>query len=263
MDNATETALGTLAQFDRWGIAAFKKSCADLQACCDIQMDVAALGGVTEINLANQAWFPLLTACEVAGNVSVLFGETRMDVRPMPLAVLMRTVLLGTAKCVYVLGPDDPDERQLRLLRVANVDLKDAIRGLNAATALNAGDAGTDHAPHLASREVAQRQVAAELAKRGQKEGSSIGETDLLKEAAKTVTLRNPTETNISDLAMMLWNDMSGATHARAWHREAFHDTYTAGYRTLQLLIPAHAFLDAAWRLWHQRRGASGGPYDC
>ncbi len=185
-----------------------------------------------------------------------------MDVRPMPLAVLMRTVLLGTAKCVYVLGPDDPDERQLRLLRMANVDLQDRIRALEAATTLNINDPGADYTPQLKSRRVAQCQVAAELAKRGQKEGSGIGETALLKEAATTVVLRNPAETYVPNLTMMLWNDMSGASHARAWHREAFHDIYTAGYRTLQLLIPAHAFLDTAWRLWHQRRGASGGPYD-
>ncbi len=38
MDDATETALGTLAQFDRWGIAAFEGSRAELRAGCDMQM---------------------------------------------------------------------------------------------------------------------------------------------------------------------------------------------------------------------------------
>ncbi|MBO1755051.1 hypothetical protein [Allobranchiibius sp. CTAmp26] len=160
-----------------------------------------------------------------------------------------------------MLAPDDASERQLRLLRAANVDLTDEVRSRTAATALNAADPGADYSKPLASNTTAQQQVAAELVARGQKEKMSAGETAVLEAAAEVVVAQYPQQSYLPDLTKLLWNDMSGGSHARAWHREAFHDTYTAGYRALQLLIPAHAFLDTAWRLWHRRRGGTGDPY--
>ncbi|MBO1755050.1 hypothetical protein [Allobranchiibius sp. CTAmp26] len=93
MDSATEVALGTLNYFQQLGIDAFEEARSFVSSSSDLAADVAAMSGVTEIDLAKQAWYPLLTACEVAGNVPVLFGPNGLDVRPMPLAVLMRTVL--------------------------------------------------------------------------------------------------------------------------------------------------------------------------
>ncbi|MBO1756871.1 hypothetical protein [Allobranchiibius sp. CTAmp26] len=140
MEPATEVALGTLNYFHQLGLDAFKEARSLVHPGSDLAVDVAALNGVTEIDLGKQAWYPLLTACEVAGNVPVLFGPHGTDVRPMPLAVLMRTVLIGAAKSIYVLAPDDSSERQLRLLRVADVDLTDEVRSLTAAASLTGSD---------------------------------------------------------------------------------------------------------------------------
>lgn len=89
-----------------------------------------------------------------------------------------------------------------------------------------------------------------------------MSDKDILEVAAATVLHHHPDMLYAHELTTMLWNDMSGASHARSWHRDSFHDTYTAHNRTLQLLIPAGAFLDTAWCLWHQRRGAPGSAYD-
>ena len=220
-----------------------------------------ALSNVTTFDLLRLPWYALLTACDVAQGVPRLFGQHRVQLLPVPVAVLMRAVLLGSAKCLYVLGPDETAARQVRLLRLANVELQDEIRGLQAATVLNAADPEADYSARLQECSNAQQQVRGELIRRGYTEGSAVNETELL-EAAEEILLKLPTNAHMPKLTKMLWSELSGVSHARAWHRDSFDNVYSADYRTLQLLVPARAYLNTAWELWHQRRGAPGGPYE-
>lgn len=201
------------------------------------------------------AWRAIASASEHTGFAEFAQYASNGGVVARPNASLARAALLGSAKAIYLLTPDDPDERVVRAARLANQEADDAKRMIQNWSAQDS-PAGT-----LGDLVEQSQSLAAEAAQiltnAGVNGGSKINETELLKAAVAAL----PTRPQDGELQVLtLWNRLSGVAHSRAWTwsvptgvapREDFVGTW---------FLPV-VLLTEAWRLWNLRRGNSSTPH--
>jgi len=207
------------------------------------------------LNPTYVAWRAIASASEHAGFAEFARFASRGGVVARPNGSLARAALLGAAKAIYLLSPDDPGERVVRAARLANTEAADAERMIQ-----NWG--AQDNPVGTLGNLVEQSQDLATEAARilmsaGVNGGSKINETELLKAAVAALPVA-PFDSEVQ--ALTLWNRLSGVAHSRAWTwsvptgvvpREDFVETW---YLPVVLLAEA-------WRLWNLRRGASSTPH--
>lgn len=222
----------------------------DLDACS---------GWITEhqehLSPKHVAWRAIGSASEHAGCAEFTRFATKGGVVPRTNGSLARTALLGAAKAIYLLAPDDPYERRIRAARLANSEAADAQRMIQNWSAQDSPD-GSLGDLILQSQNLAA-EAAQILADAGINSGSKISETELLK---VVVLALSDKPDDAEEQVLTLWNRLSGIAHARSWTwsipsglvpREDFVGTW---------FIPV-TFLGEAWRLWNSRRGSSSTPH--
>ncbi|MBD8021006.1 hypothetical protein [Brevibacterium gallinarum] len=202
------------------------------------------------LNPAYLAWRSIASAGEHAGIAEHLRFVTGGGILDRPQASLARATLLGAARAIFVLQPDSARERISRAAKLANNEVKDARRMLDAwsdRTAMVPGllDSLDKHTSELAES------AGRILVREGLKERTSVNESDMFRVVAPQL----PGDPDQSVTRVFeLWNRASGVAHARSWtwntpygidHQFDFIDTWS---------VPVELLVEA-WKLWNLRRG--------
>jgi hypothetical protein len=163
------------------------------------------------LNPAYLAWRAIANASEHAGFAEHMRYVTSGGVVPRPHASLARVSLLGAARAVFILSPDDSRERAVRAARLANAEAQDARRMIdNWSSQAGPEDllGGLEHQAQDLAQEAARILIAAD-----QNGGSKIDETSLLREAVAALSVSPP---DGEEQILTLWNRISGVAHARS-----------------------------------------------
>jgi hypothetical protein len=134
------------------------------------------------------------------------------DIYPISHFTVLRGGLIGACQAVWILGPDDHNERQQRGLRVIHEWYKQALKysetQVNPKQSPHTSDPEIDH---MRLRKVQCRELWRQTQTLTEKQELNL--TDTIKWAGKFV-LRDPTETQQIEL---LWRAFSGDAHALGW----------------------------------------------
>lgn len=210
-------------------------------------------GPEADLEVVRLAWRSLAAACEHAGAGYVLHEATHKGVIPFPQLSLARAAMLGSARTIYLLEPEDPNERLVNAARLTNKEVRDS-RGLykKAKAQARAEDgaelAAIDRA--LASLESVAQEV---LRSAGFNPASTITETDLLDRVSHHLEAGMP-DSSIG--VHFAWRYGSGAAHARNWVWGS--GGMLSGNPTEQFAVIWSVPLGltgVAWELWNIRRG--------
>lgn len=208
------------------------------------------------LNPAYLAWRSLASASEHAGFAEHMRYVTTGGVVMRPQSSLGRVSLLGAARALFVLRPDDPKERQIRSARLANQESKDAQRMLD--TWGTQVDMDPVFLSDLEDQTRKLADAAAELlAEASLRATGSINEVSMLKKVVEE-TEGFPIDAEAQALA--LWNRLSGVSHARSWIWSTPYGTNPRFDFLGTWTIPT-ALMTEAWRLWNLRRGDSTIPH--
>lgn len=207
------------------------------------------------LNPAYLAWRAFASASEHAGFAEHMRFITTGGVVPRPQTSLARVTLLGAARALYVLMPDDPCERIIRAAKLANQEAKDARRMLEAWQ--NQTHTQPDFLGDLESqtREVADSAEKI-LVDAGLPEGSTINEISMLK---NVVSQLSDVPSDAEEQLVALWSQLSGVSHARSWTWSVLSGEVPQFDFVHIWTIPVD-LLAAAWEFLNLRRGGSTIP---
>ena len=198
-------------------------------------------------------WRALAAAGEHAAQASWIV-DTAPQIRAKPHLSLARTCLLGAARALYVLEPDDLLDREVRTLELIREEAKNVI---DVTTGLSADGTGPYSGIDQEALDLAhdfERECEAALIVRGKKPGRVIKETMLLENVAH---LTPPSKNDPRMTLLFLWRLSSGAAHARSWSWDLDLEDLPTETRFLITWSTPMALMDAAWELWCQRRGST------
>jgi len=219
---------------------------------CDLLLhqDQQLPGGRTHAQIV---WRAMAAAGEHSASGYFMRAGSEWGVRTKASLTLARTTMLGAAKALYLLEPDDAETRIIRALLLLRTEAQDVHRLVK-----NWEDATPPMVDTLTSalRQEADSLTAKtqeELVRLGRKPDSKISEIELLTAAAAHLEDRlNDPQTRIGEL----WNVGSGNAHARSWSWDTgLEDDVPANQVVRVWRIPLD-LLDTAWDLWNVRRGA-------
>lgn len=245
-----------LAMFDGYLRASQRRDEITPQPSSDLEVmarDLTRVGDKTEVVRA--LWRPLATATE-AGAAMGKFFDHLGGMNQTGVAALARIVLLGAARTIYLLAPDEEPTRTLRFLEVANGECDDYIKALHAEYELDP----KLHPLAASLNDVSARKtkIEDELAHRGYNRGRGVKEVVVLTTAAEHVKHLGVTDGKhqapFPELVSLLWNDTSAVSHARGWHWDGPRASSPAD-REVRLLVPSGSLLACAWELWQDRAG--------
>ncbi|MGN2642236.1 hypothetical protein ACTD5D_39935 [Nocardia takedensis] len=211
-DEDEVTVRATFDQLDRWraATAPFEPGSGSQLRGDDDDWPPCALSQVAHQGLA--------VAVEhlQAVRAHVDLGWSRVvNLYPLAHATLCRTALVGAAQTVWLLAPDDRDER-LRRHRVIVAEMqKRHLQYLTELQALttDAPHEGTDRvADHVALR---IREMSDKRAARGEKGG--LDTTTMIREAALAAFAAHPDPEDLARQAVLVWRSGSGAAHGFYW----------------------------------------------
>lgn len=200
---------------------------------------------------AHLAWRALAAGCENLGTISEYLTLTKRSIMVKPFAAMSRVALLGAAKCVYLMEPNDPAVRHRRFLQLVN----DEVHSIN----LMVDDVteGLDTSSEFAeirSYMVTLRVIGRELSTAAglTKETRRLRETALLEEVSHVLDVFGaPSRMAVMDT----WRYTSGIAHAQAWHWDLFPQGETPPDVQLNRLILASGRMtQRAWDFWNLRR---------
>lgn len=201
--------------------------------------------------LPEMAWRAMANAGEhvAAANHVIATGSVLVK----PFLTLARTTMIGAARTLYLLEPDEPDQRRIHALRLLRTESKDIHRLLG----VWEDEVGRPADPDL--RQFAddlKAETERALVEMGESPRSEMADAALLSHAAERLS-----HLPIDPLArvMELWNLSSGNAHARTWLWDmGLEDGKDyAGQFAWVWSLPMY-LMDEAWELWNARRGASG-----
>lgn len=239
-----------------WAELASTPSSQRLAPNSSLQLHASRLVSETEsINVSVQAWRALASASEQAGFAEHARYITGGGIVDRPQTSLARSVLLGSARTIYLLEPEDPEDQVVRAAILANQevsDLRNTVRSWNEIGVPLKGTLDTLSAYADATAEKA----AAALEGGGLKPTRSTKDTEILK-----TTLSFAMGDGEKDLTMLMefWNRASGMTHARGWPWSV-HPPFDPAASFLNAWVIPCRYLETAWNLWNERRGASDTP---
>lgn len=207
------------------------------------------------LNPAPLVWRAIASAGEHAGFAEHMRFITTGGVVFRPQASLARVTFLGAARALYILMPDDPNERGIRAAKLANQEANDAQR------MLNAWQSQTDAHPQFLGDLHEQTQEVADFAAQilvnaGLRERSTIDETSMIKEV---VSQLSDVPIDAEEQVLALWNRLSGVSHARSWTWSMPTGEVPQSDFVHTWSIPIH-LLSKAWELWNLRRDGSTIP---
>lgn len=209
-----------------------------------------------EINLAVLAWRSLASAGEHAGLAHWLHQSTGGGVVPRPQMSLARAAMLGAARAIYLLQPDDETERSLRAARLANQEVKDARDYLTVYASIQ-GDHGQgviDLRGYFDAVKAAAEKVLTDV---GNKPDSHMDDTALLKKAAPVLA----DGSEHPELAVMsAWRKGSAVAHGRSWIWGALPDHAHPAEKFVTVWSVPVGLMGHAWVLWNLRRGLDNPP---
>lgn len=207
---------------------------------------------IGEDRLPSLLWRGLATAGEHMAMVHAQHVAEQNAVRTKPYYTLARTVTLGAAKAIYVLEPDDREERRIRALRLL---LKDDEDGLALARDIKREIGENADPDFVAGFEETERRIAAlhaELVSQGAvKKDHYITETRLLQRCAHYLGATPNPEASISNA----WRVGSGFAHARSWAWDTGIEDEPAVVQFVVIWSTPVQLMNVAWRLWDKRRG--------
>lgn len=200
---------------------------------------------------AHLAWRALAASCENLGTISEYLTLTNKAIMVKPFAAMSRVALLGAAKCVYLMEPDDRAARHRRFLQLVN----DEVHSVN----LMVEDVpeGLD----TSSEFERIKSYVADLKATGRRLSTAAGltsetrrlrETALLEEVSHVLDVFGAS----SRMAVMdAWRYTSGIAHAQSWHWDLFPQGETPPDLQLNRLVLASGRMtQRAWDFWELRR---------
>lgn len=199
--------------------------------------------------LAGLAWRSLAQASENLGFIAEVLHRFDGGIFERPFVVVGRAALLGMARSVYLLHPDDANERRKRALTLMTAEARYQLAAVETFAPLFAGDTTAQAVQQqavLGAQETVTRNEDA-LESAGEKRGRSISDTELVTQVA---SLLDTGGNNPALGVRSFWQEASGAAHAMSWH-------WTEGnpVRTLyEVLTPTVEIGKIAWCLWEDRR---------
>lgn len=207
------------------------------------------------LNVSMQAWRALASASEQAGFAEHARYITGGGIVERPQTSLARSVLLGSARTIFLLQPESCSEQIVRAARLANQearDLRNAVQNWNNLGIANesALDSLSEYANTIAA------DAAKTLSGAGLNPQGATNDTDILK---TTFGLAVSDDAVALTMLMEFWNRASGVTHARGWPWSVYPPDDPLTSFLGAWTIPCK-YLEAAWNLWNDRRGASSIP---
>lgn len=212
------------------------------------------VGGSVHINPLSLTWRALAAASEQAGFAEHMRYVTTGGIVVRPQTTLARTTMLGAARALYLLRPEQKAERLIRAAELANDEADDAQRLLDRQSAEFSGvlySELTEQTTTLRSEAAAVLRSAGKNEKRKKKENALL--TDVAHE------LEDASDDDENDV-LSFWNHASGVSHARSWvwsmdsgrlhPAETFLHTWS---------IPCRLLVEA-WSLWNRGRGSDAPP---
>ncbi|GAA1739161.1 hypothetical protein GCM10009809_38240 [Isoptericola hypogeus] len=203
-----------------------------------------------ERDLPKMAWRSMANAGEhvAAANHVIATGSVLVK----PFLTLARTTMIGAARTLYLLEPDEPDQRCIHALRLLRTESKDVDRLIGVWEA----EVGRPANPDL--RKLAddlRTETENALIQMGENPRSEMADAALLSHAAKR--LSHLPGDPLARL-MELWNFSSGNAHARTWTWDMGLERGKdyAGQFARVWSLPMY-LMDEAWELWNERRGAT------
>ncbi|WP_068200537.1 hypothetical protein [Isoptericola dokdonensis] len=241
-----ELAAHISVQFDRWGRRVVAPASCEITPGSDLARDGSRKlpGGRV---LGKVVWRALATAGEHAAAAGHLLRAYDNAVFAKPNLTWARTTLVGAAKALYVLDPDDADERRVRALRLLRAESADVHRLIK----VWQGEGALDQELSKAADELQQDSEAA-LVSMQQKPGSQISESALLEAVAHHL---DGGPANPLARVQELWNTTSGIAHARTWAWDTGLEDSTGAEQVVRIWILPIDLMYSAWELWNQRRG--------
>lgn len=234
-----------------WGRRVMAPSCAHVAPGSQLDTPEIADTGHTP---ARVVWRAFGTAGEHAGAAHSAVELTGGGVRTKPFLTAARTVMLGAARALFVLEPDDPTEREVRALQLLRAEAHDLDRLIaDWETSTGSVDAGWAKARQDADdfRTACETQLLA----RGKRSGSKISETDLLTRVAPH--LSGGTQHDPLIIVMNLWRLGSGTAHARSWAWDSGLEDEPFAVQMAAVWTVPMGLMEAAWILWCERRGST------
>ncbi|WP_157621777.1 hypothetical protein [Serinicoccus hydrothermalis] len=246
MSDYSDTLNWTLERMGRWARRVQYGKCAYRAPGSDLD---TPLLGRRHHNTGLVAWRALGTAGEHAGLAHLVTAGTG-GVPSKPYLSLARATLLGSARALYVLEPEKLQDREVRTLRLLRSEANDVLNVVRDAEE----SAGVTRDTEMARTEAEQfvSDCEAALQSHGQKAGSSIKETEMLKLVAP---LMPPGSKDPLHSVMTLWRMGSGTAHARTWTWDTDFEEQASEVQFLVMWSNVMGLMEAAWDLWCQRRG--------
>lgn len=200
------------------------------------------------------AWRSIAGASEHAGFAEHMRYVTTGGVVDRPQSSLARATLLGAARAIYLLAPDDAKERAIRAARLANAESEDAARMIKNVNSQLDPDEFIGNLEKYSS-EIATAATRV-LKSSGENPKSKISETELICSAIREMPQAPP---DSIEQALTLWNRASGVAHARSWIWDLSGGIVPRNDFIGTWHIPV-VMLCRAWHLWNLRRGEPSFP---
>ncbi len=229
----------------RWGRRVQDERCAYYAPGSDLDQQLFAN---SHHSTGLVAWRALGTAGEHAG-LAFYVTQPTGAVPTKPYLSLARATLLGAARALYVLEPDDAHEREVRTLRLLRTEAQDVLYVVEDAETATGVTAETKEDRKAAEDLLAECEAA--LKARNEKSWK-IRETEMLKAVAP---LMPPGSKDPLRSVMTVWRWGSGTAHARAWTWETDFEDEPSKVQFLVIWSNAMGLMEAAWDLWCKRRG--------
>lgn len=243
-----QSQLAAIAAIDELAAQIPKDPDAMAEPGSELAQLVQAVAVDPPVSLLQSIHAGLLTARVTLGQIAVLF-QTNLLTHPLVLQILTRAALLGAGRVVYVLGPDNLEDRRRNALTVLRQEGRSLMRGLEPMAAF-------EHLPALrpptSFLEEQRRRNAALPAQ------SIPGEAKVLQEMADVIGRRlakagmpAPMEVMTESISW-IWHAYSGVAHGYGWPQQVFGYGQAPGdfIADFGIVVPvAHVAFDDTLRL--------------
>lgn len=242
------------AQFQAWAARITDPASTRIAPGSSLDLDQARdlPGGRNPVQVV---WRAMATAGEHAAAAGQLIIASGGGIPTKPFLTLARTTMIGAAKVLYLLEPDDSEERRIRALRLLRTESKDVTRLIKVWE--NETTVPVDPELRLVADEL-QAESEAALVQMGEKAGSEMGDAALLMAVAPHLS---DGPANPLARVMESWNLSSGNAHARSWAWDVGLEDDAPVNQFVRVWILPVDLMDHAWELWNLRRAAQQGAH--
>lgn len=202
------------------------------------------------------AWRALGTAGEHAGAAHFMVTKSDGGVFAKPFLTLSRTVMLGAARALYMLEPDNParrHSRSLQLLRTEAQDTQNLVRNWEDP----AEDGGGELSEIRQASDAFREECEQALQQAGLPARSEMKDGALLRTAAPHIADYVHPDIDALQVVWHFWNLSSATAHARAWAWSEGIEDRPAIVQFCNIWAGPLGLLDKAWDRWNARRTPS------